>query len=83
MTRSCAFPPRPASSHLLELDDLRPSLLAEIELFFAVYKDLEDKRVETQGFQDLGAALIIGEAPQRAAGGPAVMVGSQIGWVAR
>jgi inorganic pyrophosphatase len=46
----------PASSHLLDLDDLRPSLLAEIEHFFAVYKDLEDKKVETQGFQDLSSA---------------------------
>ena len=58
----------PASTHLMDLDDLRPSLLAEIEHFFAVYKDLEDKKVETQGFQDLGAALaIIDEARQRAA----------------
>ena len=57
----------PASSHLLGLGDLRHSLLAEIEHFFAVYKDLEDKKVETQGFQDLEAALvIIGEARQRA-----------------
>jgi inorganic pyrophosphatase len=58
----------PASNRLMDLDDLRPSLLAEIEHFFAVYKDLEDKKVETQGFQDLGAALtIIDEARQRAA----------------
>jgi inorganic pyrophosphatase len=58
----------PASSHLMDLDDLRPSLLAEIEHFFAVYKELEDKKVETQGFRDLAAALvIIGEARQRAA----------------
>jgi inorganic pyrophosphatase len=60
----------PASSHLLDLEDLRPSLLAEIEHFFAVYKDLEGKKVETQGFQDLGAALvIIGEAPTESGGG--------------
>ncbi len=58
----------PASSHLLGLGDLRHTLLAEIEHFFAVYKDLEDKKVETQGFQDLEAALvIIDEARQRAA----------------
>ena len=58
----------PASTNLVDLDDLRPSLLAEIEHFFAVYKDLEDKKVETQGFRDLGAALvIIDEARQRAA----------------
>ena len=58
----------PSWSHVRELSDLRPTLLAEIEHFFAVYKDLEDKKVETQGFQDLGAALaIIGEARERAA----------------
>jgi inorganic pyrophosphatase len=59
----------PPSSHLLGLDDLRPTLLAEIEHFFAVYKDLEDKKVETHGFRDLEAALmIIGEARRRAGG---------------
>ena len=61
----------PASSRLMDLDDLRPSLLAEIEHFFAVYKDLEDKKVETQGFRDLAAALlIIDGARQRAAETP-------------
>jgi inorganic pyrophosphatase len=69
MTRSCAFPfatQRRLTSW--KLDDLRPSLLAETEHFFAVYKDLEDKKAETQGFQDLGAGLVtLGEARQRAA----------------
>ena len=58
----------PASSHLKELDDLRPTLLAEIEHFFAVYKDLENKTVETHGFRDRDAALvIIADARARAA----------------
>jgi len=57
----------PASTHLVDLDDLRPSLLAEIEHFFAIYKELEDKKVETQGFRDLGAALVIIEEARRRA----------------
>jgi inorganic pyrophosphatase len=56
----------PASSHLKDLEDLRPTLLAEIEHFFAVYKDLENKKVETHGFRDREAALaIIEEARAR------------------
>ena len=39
----------PAWSHVQELSDLRPTLLAEIEHFFSVYKDLEDKSTETDG----------------------------------
>ena len=58
----------PASSHLMELDDLRPSLLAEIEHFFAVYKDLEHKKVETHGFRDREAALAIIEEAQARVG---------------
>lgn len=46
-------------------------MLAEIEHFFAVYTDLEDKKVETHGFRGLEAALLInGEARQRAGGRP-------------
>lgn len=67
MTRSCAFPYATRRRVISNLDDLRPSLLAEIEHFFAVYKDLEDKKVETQGFQDLGAALLIIDESRRRA----------------
>jgi inorganic pyrophosphatase len=57
----------PASSQLKELDDLRSTLLAEIEHFFAVYKDLEHKKVETHGFRDRQTALaIITDARARA-----------------
>ena len=87
MTRSCAFPLRdPASTHLMDLDDLRPSLLAEIEHFFAVYKDLEDKKVETQGFQDLGAALAIMTRlgkEQRRGSSVRMRSRSHVRWVAR
>jgi inorganic pyrophosphatase len=58
----------PASSHVEELSDLRPTLLAEIEHFFSVYKDLEDHATETDGFRDREAALAtIDEARRRAA----------------
>jgi inorganic pyrophosphatase len=57
----------PAWSHVLELSDLRPTLLAEIEHFFSVYKDLEDKPTVTDGFRDRAATLtVIEEARQRA-----------------
>jgi len=57
----------PAWSHVQELTDLLPTLLAEIEHFFAVYKDLEDEVTETDGFRDRDTALtIIQEARERA-----------------
>jgi inorganic pyrophosphatase len=58
----------PAWSHTRELSDLRPTLLAEIEHFFSVYKDLEDHPTETDGFRDRDEALdTIREARQRLA----------------
>ncbi len=46
----------------------RPTLLAEIEHFFAVYKDLEDHATETDGFRNRDTAVeIIREARERAA----------------
>ena len=59
----------PNWSHVEELDDLLPTLRAEIEHFFAVYKALEDKRVSTQGFGSRADALrLIAEARARASG---------------
>jgi inorganic pyrophosphatase len=58
----------PAWSHVQDLSDLLPTLLAEIEHFFAVYKDLEDEVTQTDGFRDRETALtIIREARERAA----------------
>ena len=58
----------PAWSHVQDLSDLLPTLLAEIEHFFAVYKDLDDEVTETDGFRDRETALtIIQEARERAA----------------
>ena len=57
----------PQWSHVEQLDDLRPELRAEIEHFFAVYKDLEGKPTGTEGFGDRDAALkVIEEARRRA-----------------
>jgi inorganic pyrophosphatase len=57
----------PTWSHVRELGDIQGTLLAEVEHFFAVYKDLEGKPTGTEGFEDRAAALrIIAEARARA-----------------
>ncbi len=57
----------PSWSHVRDLSDLQPTLLAEIEHFFDVYKDLEDHGTETDGFRDREAAIaVIEEARTRA-----------------
>jgi inorganic pyrophosphatase len=57
----------PAWSHVKELDDLLPTLRAEVGHFFAVYKDLEDKKVDVEGFAGRDEALsVIDEARSRA-----------------
>lgn len=59
----------PAWSHIARLDDLRPTLRAEIEHFFAVYKDLEDKPTGTEGFRDVEEARrVLAESRQRVEG---------------
>ncbi len=58
----------PAWSHVEKLGDLRPTLRAEIEHFFRVYKDLEGKPTGTEGFGDVAEALdVIRAARDRAA----------------
>ena len=50
---------------LSELSDVTPHLLTEIEHFFAVYKDLEKKKVGIEGWHDRETAVnIIREAQQ-------------------
>ncbi len=49
----------PAWSHIEDLEDLLPTLRAEIEHFFAVYKDLEGKKVGTEGFGGREEALAV------------------------
>ncbi|MGH2678339.1 MAG: inorganic diphosphatase [Actinomycetota bacterium] len=49
------------------LEDLRPTLRAGVEHFFAVYKDLEGKPSGTEGFRDVEEAhRVIAEARDRA-----------------
>jgi inorganic pyrophosphatase len=60
----------PTWSAVRELRDIQGSLLAEVEHFFAVYKDLEGKPTGTEGFEDRAAALrVIEEARARLASG--------------
>jgi inorganic pyrophosphatase len=57
----------PQWSYVEKLEDLRDTLRAEVEHFFAVYKDLEGKPTGTEGFGSLEEAEeIIDEARRRA-----------------
>jgi inorganic pyrophosphatase len=61
----------PTWSALEDLHDLPMSLLNEIEHFFQVYKDLEGKKVSTEGFEDRASAdAVIAAARARAAAPP-------------
>lgn len=52
------------------LDDVPAHLLREIEHFFEIYKDLEEKKVEVGGWDGLVAAeRVVREAQERAGGG--------------
>jgi inorganic pyrophosphatase len=56
----------PIWNSLNNLSDINPHLLKEIEHFFQVYKDLENKRVDVGGWGDLSEALeIIVECTER------------------
>jgi len=46
----------PAGSKVNDLNDLNPHLLKEIEHFFRVYKDLEKKKVDVEGWGDVKQA---------------------------
>lgn len=56
----------PYWNHIEELEDLPPHLLKEIEHFFSVYKDLEEKKIGIDGWADRDQAIkIIEKAKQR------------------
>lgn len=56
----------PLWNHIETLDDMAPHLLHEIEHFFQVYKDLEDKKTGTDGWYGKDVALeIIAECRNR------------------
>jgi inorganic pyrophosphatase len=47
----------PRFSEMDSLADMRPHRLREVEHFFSIYKDLEDKKVEIIGWEDRGEAI--------------------------
>ena len=61
----------PSWSGISDIADVPAQLRNEIEHFFQVYKDLEDKQTETRGFGDRSEALAVIEAcrDRAAAGG--------------
>jgi inorganic pyrophosphatase len=62
----CVPPRDPVWSHVADLADLPMPLLNEIEHFFQVYKNLEGKKVSTEGFEDRASAEhVIEEARAR------------------
>ena len=46
----------PVWNKLNDLSDVNPHLLKEIEHFFQVYKDLEQKKVDVEGWGDVTVA---------------------------
>jgi inorganic pyrophosphatase len=56
----------PLWNHINRLSDVAPHLLIEIEHFFDVYKELEHKKTDVQGWEDVEAArTVIREAQDR------------------
>jgi inorganic pyrophosphatase len=57
----------PMWSHVQELEDLPAALRNEVEHFFQVYKDLEEKKTATEGFGSREEALRVIEAARQRA----------------
>lgn len=55
----------PLWNHIESLEDVPPHLLKEIEHFFRVYKDLEEKKVGIEGWEGRDSALRIIEESRR------------------
>ena len=55
----------PLWNHIFSLDQVPPHLLDEIEHFFRIYKDLEQKTVKVEGWQNRQAAIKIIEQAQK------------------
>jgi inorganic pyrophosphatase len=47
----------PLWNHIKDLSDVPPHLLKEIEHFFSIYKELEQKKVAVEGWKDKSAAI--------------------------
>jgi inorganic pyrophosphatase len=58
----------PLWNHIHSLDQVAPHLLREIEHFFTVYKQLEDKTVEVDGWENAEAGRrVLDDAVRRGA----------------
>ncbi len=56
----------PLWNHIYSLEQVPPHLLDEIEHFFRIYKDLEQKKVRVEGWKSLEDAIkVIGQARLR------------------
>ena len=56
----------PLWNHIESLSDVPPHLLKEIEHFFSIYKELEEKKTGVEGWEDRESAIrIIKESQQR------------------
>ena len=56
----------PLWNHIDSLSNVPPHLLKEIEHFFSIYKDLEEKKVSVKGWDGRDEALqVIREARER------------------
>ncbi len=56
----------PLWNHIEDISDVPPHLLKEIEHFFKVYKELEDKKTGVDGWQDRASAVgVIKECRKR------------------
>ena len=56
----------PLWNYIEKLSDVPPHLLKEIEHFFSIYKDLEEKKTGVEGWEDRDAAMkVIKESQER------------------
>lgn len=56
----------PLWNHICTIEEVPQNFLKEIEHFFTIYKDLEEKKTDTKGWRDLESALsVIEEAKKR------------------
>ena len=56
----------PLWNHIESLADVTPHLLKEIEHFFSIYKELEEKKIGVEGWEDRESAIrIIKQSQQR------------------
>lgn len=56
----------PLWNHIESLSDVPPHLLKEIEHFFAIYKELEEKKTGVEGWEDRESAIrIVRQSRQR------------------